>query len=190
MLAGILGMGKGSAKTDRQNTLAGYGGLRDIFNFATPTGKAEFGAGQEDLGKASDYWTKLLSGDRATMEQAVAPETNAVLSQADAAKREQASMGTSRGGGTAGANQRIQDESMAKVDNLLFGARPAAAKAEESIGGTELSAAMRALGLSETAASDLTALSSKSRQTSIDLHKAQLDEFAKMMEMAAAGAAG
>jgi hypothetical protein len=151
--------------------LAGYGGLRDVFNFATPAGKAEFGAGQEDIGKASAYWSKFLSGDRATMEQAVAPETNAVLSQADAAKREQASIGTARGGGTAGANQQVQDASMAKIDNLLFSARPAAAKAEESIGGTELSAALRALGLGESAASDLTGHAITSRMDSYKINK-------------------
>lgn len=180
--------------------LAGFGGLRDVFNFATPAGKEEFAAGNattaqglEDLGTSGAYWKKLISGDRATMQQAVAPETNAVLGQADAAKREQASMGTARGGGTAGANQQVQDESMAKIDNLLFGARPQAAHEEAAIGGkeadigqSELSAALRALGIGEGAASDLTGHAITSRRDSFAINKATQDSIKQVVSDLAA----
>lgn len=194
-MGGFLGIGGSSVKTDRKNVLTGFSELKNVFNFAMPFGEdtaragtATTAAGLEDIGKAGSYWSKLLSGDRPTMEQAVAPETNQVLGQADAAKREQAGMGTARGGGTAGANQQVQDASMAKIDNLLFGARPAAAQQEAAIGGKEadigqnqMSAALRALGLGETAASDLTGHAITSRRDSYAINKAMQNDIKQVV---------
>lgn len=184
-MGGFLGIGNSSAKTDRSNVLTGFSDLKNVFNFAMPFGENEAATGQattkeglSDLGKSSDYWSKLLSGDRSTMQQAVAPETNAVLSQADAEKRQQGSMGTARGGGVAANNQQTEDASMAKIDNLLFGARPMAAGQEAAIGGKEadignsqLAEAMNALGLGERSANDLTGDAIASRKESFAINK-------------------
>jgi hypothetical protein len=79
-------------------------------------------------------WQRLASGNRPAVQQAVAPETNQVLGQTDAFRRMEANMGTMRGGGNAGSNVNANQDAMAKIDNLIFGARPAAAQQVEGIG--------------------------------------------------------
>lgn len=169
-MGGFLGLGNSSAKTDRKTTLQGFGDLSNLFNFGLDTSKGLLSSGSKDVGSGVnamgtglDFFKKLLSGDRTTMTQAVAPETNAVLNQSDAARNNRATMGTARGGGTAGANQTAQDKSMATIDNYLFGARPAAAGQVADIGGKianvglgETSAALGFGNLAEDSAANLT----------------------------------
>jgi hypothetical protein len=183
-VGGFLGIGGSSAKRDRSEQLKSFGELENIFNFALPnaqagltTGAATTKSGVEGLDSASAYWQKLLSGNRAAMTQAVAPETNAVLSQTDARRRQQARLGTARGGGVAGANQTAQDEAMAKIDNLLFGVRPKAAeevgklgveKARIGLGESNLGANL--LNIGEVSAANLGEISTTSRKLSADLN--------------------
>src|SRR6266403_540545 len=124
-------IGGSSAKRDRSEQLDAFGDLRNTFNWALPTAKsgvasgtATTGAGLEDLGTAGNYFKKLAGGDRAAVTQAVAPETAAVTASSDAAKREEAASGTARGGGVAATNQTRDEDTMSKVDQMLFGVRP------------------------------------------------------------------
>lgn len=190
-MGGFLGIGHSSAKTDRGNTLKGYDELQNVFNYgmdtskkANASGTATTQAGLEDLGTAGGYWKKLLSGDRATQMQAVAPETNAVAQQGDATRRAQAEIGGARGGGTNAVAQQQQDAQMQQIDNLLFGARPAAAGQvaqiggkEADIGGAELTRALQALGISGSSADDLTKDSMESRKTSYAINKAMQSQI-------------
>lgn len=139
----------------------------------TRTGLSLLGQARQTISDPMSYWKGILSGNRPAALQAVAPEANSVQAQTDAAKRQQSAMGTARGGGNAGANRTVDDEAMAKIDNLLFGARPGAAQQISSIGGQEadvagkvaatgqgiaslgqdeIAKALQALGLSESAA--------------------------------------
>jgi len=129
------------------------GGLQNLFNWAIPTGEAGYTAGQGDVGTAAGYWRNILSGNRSAIEAAVAPERNAALSSADAAKRTQAAFGTARGGGVAGANRTLGDTTRATIDNAILSMRPMAAKGLEQAGGTELQSALDALGLGTRAES-------------------------------------
>lgn len=165
-MGGFLGIGGSSAKTDRRQTLTSYEQLNNLYNFGLATGKSGVDTGRattaqgvSGLSSSQAYWQKLMSGNRPALEQAVAPETNAVQSQGDAARRNAAATGTARGGGTAGANEQQKTDQMARIDNLLFGVRPQAAQQEAAVSGeianvgtTEMQQALEALGLSASSA--------------------------------------
>jgi hypothetical protein len=154
-MSGFLGIG-GSTKTDRKETLQGYGDLGNIFNFGISTAK-------QGIGAAQNYFGKLLSGNRTVAQQAIAPEVNQVNAASDASKRQLATSGTARGGGTAPENQTRQTDVMGQIDNLLFGAQQGAAKGEAQTG----EAGLRAGG---QAGQDLTADAIKSRQLSYEIN--------------------
>jgi len=135
-------MGIGGKNSGQQNQA--IGNLNNLFNFGFSTGQKETGAGnasvgqgQSALGMAGNYFSKIASGNRQAMTQAAAPVSNAVQSQGDAARRQQSSMGTARGGGVASTNQTQKDAQMAQVDNALFGAQGGAAKEEAGVGGEQ-----------------------------------------------------
>jgi len=162
-MGGFLGIGGSGAQHNRNINLAAAGNLNNVFNYAMPlgenlasTGQQTTAAGVGDINQSLGYWSKLLSGSRPAMQAAIAPETNAVLSGADAQRRQQAAMGTARGGGTAGANQQEADKTKATIDNALFGVRPEAARQVgelgtkvAGIGTAETADALNALGLGE-----------------------------------------
>src|ERR1700678_3857891 len=150
-VGGFLNIGNSATKTDRSNELTGFGDLSSVFNFGMPTA-------QSALGGANNYYQKLLTGNRSTMEQAEAPEINAVQAGSDAQKRQLAANTTARGGGTAATSQQRSTGTEGQIDNLLMQARPAAAQAETGIG-------ENAFNTSAGTAGTLTSLASKSRAT-------------------------
>ncbi len=165
-MGGFLGIGGSSAKTDRNQTLTGYGELGNVFNYAMPQAEIGMGAGQQALGQAGDYWSKLLSGNRTAITQAEAPEISAVNQAQDATRGNIAASGTARGGGLASIEQQAHDAGQAQINNSILGARSAAAKGEANVGQSEMADALNTLGLGEYSAKDLTALSIASRPTS------------------------
>lgn len=163
------------ADTDSLRMDEGANDLRNVFNYALPTGKALTSTGQGDVSSGLstarsgtdvmssplNYYKNIMSGNRTANLQAFAPETNA-LQQQEAARRQQlAATGTARGGGVASVNEEAKTRQMTEINNAIFGARPAAAAAITDVGrgvtsaglqtaqvGTnELSAALNALGL-------------------------------------------
>jgi hypothetical protein len=175
---GITGIGGSSLKTDRSNELKGFGDLGQVFNFG-------MGTAQGALGGANNYWQKLLTGNRAQMEQAEAPEINAVQAGADASKRQLATVGTARGGGVGAGSQQLDTNTRAAIDNSLFAARPAAASAEAQIG-------ENTLGTAAGTAGTLTGLASQSRQVSNELNPGNqlLADITKLIGAAAGGHGG
>lgn len=159
--------------------------LSNIFDFATPAAEAGLKTGQQTtqtglsgLDQAKAYWQKLLTGNRSSMTQAVAPEANAARAESDATARQTSTMGTARGGGTASGNQQRDTELMSKVDNLLFGVRPAAAgqvadigKTEAGVGLQETGQATNMLGLGANTAEAFTSNAAGSRKTSFDINR-------------------
>lgn len=135
-------LGGGAPKTDRSTYLQGQGALNNVFNYALPTGESA-------TSEAANYNSKILSGDRAAVTQAEAPEINAVTGQADQAKKQQAAMGTSRSGGVNAGNQQRQTQVQGAVTDLIDKARPQAAASQASIGANTL-------GLGEGAAQSST----------------------------------
>lgn len=173
-MGGFLGIGGKNSKQQNQ----AIGNLNNLFNFGLQTGQkgvatggATQGAGLAGLSDANSYFKRLASGNRSAVQQGAAPEINATQSAADAAKRQQAAMGTARGGGVAGANQTRQDAVQARIDNALFGVRPAAATQEAQtsgkiadVGSTQMQQALSALGIAGTATSNAGDIATRARQ--------------------------
>lgn len=165
-IGGFLGIGGSSAKTDRKEQLTAYSDLHNVFSFALPAGESSFKAGQSQLGDAASYWKGILSGNRTAVNAATAPAANAARTSADAAKRQISTSGTARGGGTAGANQQVNDKTRATIDDEIFGARGDAAKETAKIGGTELATATNLLGVGGNVAGELGNLALGSKKQS------------------------
>lgn len=177
-MSGILG--GSSASTDRGNQLAGINGSWNVFNAGMPLSQQQSQSGQagqatatQGLGQSNDFWKSILSGNPTSIAAATAPLTNAAVGQADAAKRQEASMGTARGGGTNEGNQQIESNTRATVNNAVFSALPAAAQGEQSVataqgnlGSSQLTQSLQALGLSAEEANQITNSSITSRPES------------------------
>lgn len=155
-MGGFLGIGGSGSSTDRKQQLAGYGDLSNIFNTGLNTGKSDLNQGQSDLGQSAGYNAKLLSGDRSTIMSALSPEISSITGQGDAARRQQAAMGTARGGGTNAGNQQQQQKEQGAISSAVGGVQPQAAQSLAGIGGTEAGLGNSLLGLSNNAAGNLT----------------------------------
>jgi hypothetical protein len=120
-------MGFGVPKSVQQSEA----GLNNIFNFALPQAESS-------IGPAAAFYKSVLSGNPTAANAAIAPEKNAVAANSDAQRRQAATMGTARGGGTATRQAGQQDADMAKIQNLLFGTRSAAAGESGKLGSSLL----------------------------------------------------
>lgn len=198
-MGGFLGIGGSSAKTDRNQTLSSYQNLNSLFNFGFGTGQsltssgsplvsggvAKQNAGSANLDTASGYFSNLARGNRPAMLAAAAPVTNAIASSGDATRKQQADMGTARGGGVAGANQTADTDRMTQINNALFAVQPEAAKevadigtkqagvgtAEAGIGLGEIGAGLNAENLALGAAGTNLDASIKSRTDSYTINR-------------------
>ena len=108
-----------------------------------------------------------------------AATSNAATATSDAAKRQQATSGTARGGGTAGVNQQRSTDLMAKVDNLLFGVAPEAAGALGAMG-------TNTLNTGEATAANLSGQAASSRQTSFAINRQTQQDVVAAIEAAMA----
>lgn len=172
-MGGMFGIGGSASKTDRSNQLTGYGDLQNIFNYGLDSGKQGQAQGQQQLGQAGDYWSKLLTGNRSDIMSAMQPEISSVTGQGDAARRQQSALGTSRGGGTNALNQQAQTKEQAQISNMVAGARPQAAQQVANIGTAELSNSGNLLGLGNNAAGNLTSNATNSYKVTSAQNQAQ-----------------
>lgn len=180
-MGGFLGIGNSSAKTDRGNQLAGINAEWNIYNRGLPqsdasntAGTSTTASGIHDLESAKKYWQSILSGGRPAVMQAAAPAVNAVNTEADAQRNEQAAMGTARGGGATAANQAAESDRMAQINNIIAGVQPKAAEQVGQIGATEagighqqMLEALQQLGLSADVAKEIVDSSIQSRPISM-----------------------
>lgn len=175
--------GGNSAKTDRKETLKNYGTLENLTNTLTSQGGELFRSGTEDTGKASRYYSAILSGNPAAVMQAAAPEINAINKQADAQKKDIANFGN-RTGGTNQITQSLDTTKRGQVADVISGKRGEAAGAEARIGAGETGAGIGATEGAGQIASNLGELASKNRQISQQIHDAAVSRWAKMVSMA------
>ena|SRR5215475_1255661 len=117
----------------------------------------QFGTtGQTDIGKVSDFYRTLLGGSRQAITQQASPAANMARDAADAAKREMASRGTARTGGTAAQNQQVEDEVRRQMDTLIGQQQAQAAQGLKSVSDSELNTMMNSLGIgASTVQSDI-----------------------------------
>jgi len=183
-MGGFLGIGGSSAKTDRSGELAGWANLQKMSNWAIPAGQQALSSGMQSLGSAGQYFGNILSGNRAKVSQAVAPETAAARSQSDASARQLATSGTARGGGVGATNQQRDQQLRAHVDQAIFGARPAAAQGAMQVGQAQAATGLGAGTLGEYATSDWVKTAIASRQTDLQQQNAIGSGVAKLITTA------
>ena len=138
----------GVPKSTKQST----SNLNNLFNYALPQAQSSMATGTQATDQALNYFQKLTSGNRTAMDQAIAPARNAINTAGDASRRQQANLGTARGGGVNATNQQQKTTQDAAVDSALLQAQPEAAKAEATIGQSQTQDALAALGIGTQAA--------------------------------------
>ena len=178
-MSGFLGIGGSQSKTDRSVQLQSFGGLNNLFNWALPQAKSAVGTGLStlrsagsDVGSAAGFFRNLMSGNRSAVNAAVAPQANTAQTMADASRRQAAASGTARGGGTAGPAQTAKDQTLATIQNMLFGARTtgaegtlAAGRAEAGVGATQGDIGSNLAGIGERAISDMGSLATEAKKS-------------------------
>ena len=123
-------------KDENLNTLIGqYGQL----------GGSLTGSGQTNVNKASDFYSSILSGDASKQSQALAPEISAAKTRNSQTQKSNAEMGT-RSGGTAATNAASSDKTHSDITNLIGSLTGKSADALGSLGTSELSQGLGALG--------------------------------------------
>lgn len=210
-MGGFLGIGGSSTKADRANVIDSEGYLRNLFNYGLPAGQgqettgnttlskamSQLGVAQNTVGQAGDYFGKIVSGDRTAVLGAVQPVTENITAATDAQARQEAEMGTARGGGTNAENQALQERKMAATDTAIASARPEAARGELAAGQTEagigateggigsmiLQNAMQLLGLSSGAASNLGELALNSQRLNFQQQQATGQAIGQLLLM-------
>lgn len=144
-MSGFLGFGRSGGEEKAS------GNLDSVFNYALPTAQASGQAGQAALGQAGDAFSKMLTAGRQETAQSSAPAVNAAEEQADARRKQQATMGTGRTGGTAELNREAGATTDATVDNIinqnLVGQREKGAEGLAKVGSTELANLAQLLGI-------------------------------------------
>ncbi len=185
-------IGGNSASTDRKAELTNRGKEQDIAGYLTKlggdltgTGKKDTAAGLEDTGKASKYYSDILSGDPTKVMAAAAPEIKSITGQADQQKSEIARTGD-RSGGTNAATQDLNTKVRQQIADLIAKQKGGAAKGLESTG-----AQVSNVGLSETGQgvnatatagseyANLVADAIKSRELSQKIHNQAVDDWSK-----------
>lgn len=173
-MGGILNIGGSSAKTDRGNQLAATSGLWNVFNYGLTGGQQQESAAQRTIGQAGDYFNRLLRAGRTDTALMAAPAVNARFGQADAARRQEAAMGTGRTGGSVEANREAGSKAQSDVADIinqnLVGGRQAGAQGLERIAGTEFTNAGNLLGLGTGAVTDILGNATQSRALSQQIH--------------------
>jgi hypothetical protein len=151
---GFFSLFAGAPKDERNQQKDTWSSLGNISKTATGNASDLTGRGKEATGTASNLFTSIAKGDRT----ALAPAVNAAVEGADAAKREQAQVGTARGGGASSGNQQIEDHTRQLVSSLLGEAQVGAADKLAAIGSGETNQAMTALGIGSETESNLSSL--------------------------------
>lgn len=158
-MSGFLGLGANPGEKQAS------GNLHNIFNVGLTgfqgdeaAGKSSLDTAKSTFSDAAAYFKNLLTPGRTQATINAAPAVNAATDAADATRRQEAAMGTGRGGGTAAVN-REQSTSTAKTTDDIINqslgmgrstaatALPAIASGEGSIGSSELTHAAQLLGL-------------------------------------------
>jgi hypothetical protein len=127
---GIFDSFKGASTGEKKQESDTWQNMSNLFGSTYGHSEQIGQKGIANMGDAAGFFKGVLSGDRTK----VAPGTNAAVDSADAAKREQAQMGTARGGGAVGNNQQIEAHTRQLISSLLGEAQTNAAGALGTLG--------------------------------------------------------
>ena len=98
----------------------------DIGQVEYATGQKDVSAGQTNVGKSTDYWSKLLSGDKKELASAIEPERSTIGKAFDAGRKSISEFG-GRGGGTSAAVAESKFQEAGEIGKLVSGKKEAAA---------------------------------------------------------------
>ena len=133
--------------------------LNNIFSYGIPTAQQSQATGTSNLGTASNFFNNLLTAGRTQTTASSAPAINAALAGSDASKRQQATSGTGRTGGTAELNREQGAATEGNIDSIisqnLLGGQQAGAQGLTNIGQTQLSQVAPLLGLGASTQNDI-----------------------------------
>ncbi len=130
---GFFGLFKGAPKDEKNMESDTFRNLSNVFGTQYTQGSNLQNKGQANQNEATNFFKGVAKGDRT----AIAPAVNAAVEGGDAAKREQAQMGTSRGGGANAGNQQLEAHTQALISSLLGQAQEGAAGELANIGGQQ-----------------------------------------------------
>jgi hypothetical protein len=88
------------------------------------------------LQKPADYYSQILSGNRAAMMGAMAPEITTINNQANQARRQLSTLGP-MGGGRASAMAQLPMQSAGQIGTMFQQARPMAAQGMLNVGNAQ-----------------------------------------------------
>lgn len=136
-LGGLFGGGKAkvgpTSPTFRRAEQIGDLSKEFGFDYALPEGKKLLSGAEATLQKPEDYYSKLLSGNRAEMMGAVAPEVQTIADQF-AQNKANISKFTPQGGGQTALLSELPFQQSRATTELLEKVRPEAAKGLERLG--------------------------------------------------------
>jgi hypothetical protein len=116
----------------------------DIKDFGA-IGKFATNLGEQNLNKASNFWSSILSGNQSKISQTLAPEVNAMQQQGQQQKEQLGQFGT-RSGGTASAAANIGAQTRGNISNMVASLLGSSASNLGSLGSSTLGQGMQALG--------------------------------------------
>lgn len=151
---GFFGLFGGAPKSEKEQQSKTFSDLGNLFGTVSKSGEDLTKKGNAAQGRAANFFGRTLSGDRT----AIAPAVNTAVEAGDAAKREEAQMGTSRGGGTNAGNQERETHTRSLMASLLGQAQEGAADKLAAIGGEDINAGIGAEGTAGAIGTNLSSL--------------------------------
>lgn len=171
-MSSMFGLGGSAADTDRKVQLDSWNSLKTLFDFGHKHGSADIKSAESGLGKASDYFGTLMSGNRPAMSKVLAPQISTIQNQATQQRNTQSQFGN-RSGGTNAAMQMATDEATKSIQGLFDMLGPSSAEEFAKISGMQgnlgLGLEGEALDAQRVRSDDTT----QSRQMTLPIEQAQ-----------------
>lgn len=119
--------------------------LNNLISQYGQIGGQQTGQGQKHENQAGDFFSSLVSGDASKQMQTLAPEISAAKTSNQQTQKSNAEMGT-RSGGTAASNNASSDKLHSDITNMIGSLTGGAASSLASLGSSEMSTGLGALG--------------------------------------------
>jgi hypothetical protein len=127
--------------------------LNNLISQYGQIGGQQTGQGQKHENQAGDFFSSLVSGDASKQMQTLAPEISAAKTSNQQTQKSNAEMGT-RSGGTAASNAASSDKLHSDITNMIGSLTGGAASSLASLGSSEMSTGLGALGQEQGATAE------------------------------------
>jgi hypothetical protein len=127
--------------------------LNNLISQYGQIGGQQTGQGQKHENQAGDFFSSLVSGDASKQMQTLAPEISAAKTSNQQSQKTATEMGT-RSGGTAASNNASSDKLHSDITNMIGSLTGGAASSLASLGSSEMSTGLGALGQEQGATAE------------------------------------